>query len=110
MHAVPKKDKISDLLARVRLCIEHGTYLDTRHSNERQAERNINRPEILYVLKNGRHEKSKDQFHDKYNTWNYAIRGKTVDKRDIRVIVSFDENNMLLITAIDLGQRYGTKN
>ena len=70
----------------------------------------ISRPEILYVLKSGRHEKSKDQYQDRYKAWNYAIRGKTIDKRDVRVIVSFDENNMLIITAIELEQRYGTKN
>jgi hypothetical protein len=104
---VLKKDKILDLLARVRLCIEQGLYLDTRHSTDRQSERKISRPEILYVLKNGRHEKSKDQYQDRYKAWNYAIRGRTLDRRDVRVIVSFDDKNMLVITAIEMEQRYG---
>lgn len=29
--------------------------------------------------------------------WNYAIRGENVDGRDVRVIVSFDETEQLLI-------------
>ena len=101
-----KKDKIPDLLVRVQRCIEQGLYLDTRHATDRQSERKISRPEILYVLKNGRHEKNKDQYQERYKAWNYAIRGKTVDKRDVRVIISFDEHNMLIITAIELEQRY----
>ncbi len=48
------------------------------------------------------HEKAKDQFSERYESWNYAIRGKTIDLRELRVVVSFDENNMLVITVIDL--------
>lgn len=32
------------------------------------------------------------------------MRGRTVDRREIRVIVSFEENGMLIITAIELGK------
>lgn len=77
-------------------------YLDTRHATQRQSERNVTRPEILYALVNGFHEKRKDKFEESYNAWNYSIRGKTIDARSLRIIVSFDENDMLIITAIDL--------
>jgi len=94
--------KLLNLMSTIKDCIEEGRYLDTRHALERQIERTITRPEILYVLKTGYHEKKKDQFDEFYRAWNYAIRGKTRDKREIRVIVSFDENGMLIITAIAL--------
>ena len=94
--------KISNLLEAIQKCIEDGRYLDTRHASHRQAERDITRPEILRVLRTGFHEKKKDQFDGVYKAWNYAVRGKTLDARSLRVIVSFDENNMLIITAIDL--------
>ena len=58
---------------------------------------------MLQVLKSGFHEKRKDKFDESFNAWNYAVRGKTVDTKELRIIVSFDENNMLIITAIDLG-------
>lgn len=94
--------KITNLLARVKACVKIRAYRDTCHSSCRQNERNITRPEIEYALKNGRHEASKDVYEERYNTWNYDIRGKTVDLRELRVIVFFDEAGMLLITAIDL--------
>ena len=90
------------LLHELRRCIEAGRFLDTFHSSKRQGERAITRPEILSVLRTGYHEKSKDRFDLRYSTWNYAIRGKTIDLRELRVIVALDEQGFLIITAIDL--------
>lgn len=86
----------------VRQCLEEGRYLDTRHALVRKYERNITRLEILQVLKTGFHEKKKDYFDQIHNSWNYSIRGKTVDSRELRIIVSFDNDNILIITAIHL--------
>ena len=97
-----RRPKILCILEKVKRCISNGNYLDTRHALERQDQRNITRPEVIYVLQTGHHEKHKDKFDDIYNSWNYAIKGKTVDKKPLRIIVSFDENNMLIITAIEL--------
>lgn len=94
--------KIDRLLDKISECLDAGRYLDTRHAQDRSQTRAITRPEIVYVLRYGFHEKKKDKFESRYDTWNYAVRGKTVDKRELRIIVSFDENNMLIITAIDL--------
>ena len=92
-----KPKKIENLLERIRNCISSGAYRDTSHAIERKAERNITLPEIIHVLKTGRHEKSKDHFEEAFNAWNYAIRGKTIDGFGLRVIVSFDEEKVLLI-------------
>jgi Domain of unknown function (DUF4258) len=100
---VSNPEKLLNLMSVIRACIEDGRYLDTRHAFERQDERRISRPEILYVLKNGHHEKKKDKFDEFHREWNYAVQGKTVDRRNLRVIVSFDEaSGMLIITAIEL--------
>jgi hypothetical protein len=99
-----RPQKHSDLKTVILGCIESGRYLDSYHSSERQLERQITRPEILYVLKNGRHEKRKDQFDEFYEAWNYSVRGKTLDDRELRIVISFDENGMLIITAIDLSR------
>ena len=54
----------------------------------------------------GRHEKSKDQFDEAFKTWNYAVRGETIDGKDLRVIVSFDhETDLLIITAFYIERR-----
>lgn len=89
-------------MERISSCLDAGRYLDTRHSTERQNQREITRAEVLYILRRGFHEKKKDKFEARYQSWNYAVRGKTVDKRVLRIIVSFDESNMVIITAIDL--------
>lgn len=99
MNRPPKK---TNLLGTVHHCLDENRYHYTRHVLERQRERGIIRPEILYVLRGGFHESRKDFFDESFQAWNYAIRGKTVDLRDLRVIVSFDENYLLIVTAIDL--------
>lgn len=61
----------------------------------------ITLPEALHILKTGYEEKSKDSFDNEWNTWKYAIRGKAIrDEREIRIIVAFDENEMLVITVM----------
>lgn len=76
--------------------------MDTTHAFIRMTQRQVTLPEMLHVLRNGYHEKRKDEFKEQHNAWNYAIRGKTLDKRELRVCVSFDKSGMLIITAIDL--------
>jgi hypothetical protein len=97
-----RPEKTPDLLQKVKEAINSGNFRDVTHATMRASEREITRPEYLYVLKIGRHEKKKDEFKEEYNTWNYAIRGKTIDERELRVIVSFEENGLLVITVIDL--------
>ena len=103
MKMSARPEKHPDVMALVKACVVAGNYLDTRHADARQSERSINRLEVIYVLKNGHHEKKKDEFKEEFNAWNYAIRGKTFDKRELRIAVSFDETTrLLIITAIDL--------
>ena len=89
-------------MTEIRKCLDSGRYLDTRHASERQKERQITRSETLFVLRHGHNEKKKDKYDELYQAWDYAIRGKTVDQRPLRIIVSFDENGVLIITAIEL--------
>ncbi|MBS1985188.1 MAG: DUF4258 domain-containing protein [Bdellovibrionales bacterium] len=98
----PKPAKISGLMKVIRHHLDEGRYLDTRHASQRGRERGITRPEILQVLRCGHHEKSRDRFDETHRAWNYAVKGKTVDLRSLRIIVSLDPAGMLIITAIDL--------
>jgi hypothetical protein len=97
----PKKHE--NVLEVVRAAFAGGRYRDTRHASERKAERQISLPEIRQVIERGYHEPAKDEFKEEWKAWNYAIRGKTVDRRDLRIAVSFDEEGyLLLVTSIDL--------
>lgn len=96
--------KHANLIERLRDALDEGRYRDVVHALQRQQERRITRPEYLYVLRHGYHEARKDEFKPEYNAWNYAIRGRTVDRRELRVIVSFDSDGLLIITTIELGK------
>ena len=65
-------------------------------------ERSVSFLDAIHILKTGCHEKKKTCFHDASNKWRYAIRGKNTEKVEIRVVITFDENDMVIITVIDL--------
>lgn len=94
-------EKCKNLLEKIKDSIENSKYRLTVHALERQNERIINLPETLHVLRTGYEEKRKTYFDNENKTWKYAIRGKTLrDNLDIRIIVAFDENEMLIITVM----------
>lgn len=101
MSTKKKPEKFKNVLNKIKECIEQGHYFVTAHAFIRQNERVISLPESLRVLETGYEEKNKTCFDAEHNTWKYAIRGKTLrDELDIRVIVAFDENEMLIITVM----------
>ena len=99
-----RPSKHTRLMERIWEALDSGRYRDVVHAQDRQRERWITRPEYTYVLRNGYHEAKKDEFKEEHTAWNYAIRGRTVDQRDLRIIVSFDEEGLLIITTIEVGK------
>lgn len=79
--------------------IKSGNYRITKHAAEQQKKRKIELGDILHVLKTGSHEKGKTILEHQF--WKYAIRGKTENRKEIRVIIAFAEE-MIIITAIKL--------
>jgi len=99
---IKRPSKHANLILLVRSCVASGHYVDTYHAERRSGERRINRLEIEYVLKTGWHEVAKDKFDSHYKAWNYSLRGKTLDELEVRVIISFDKLQMLVVTVIRL--------
>lgn len=95
-----RPSQLDELFPKILDCIEKGLYRQSKHTIDRKIERNIDLPDILYVLKNGYHEKQKTSFNEDFRTWKYAVRGKTLDKLEIRIIIAFDEDDMLIITVM----------
>ena len=85
----PPKDK--DVMGKIKSFIEEGKLFDTRHSTDRKSLRKVEKYEAEYVVLNGYHEKRKDEFKEEYGSWNYAIRGKTLDGKELRVAIYFDD-------------------
>jgi hypothetical protein len=96
------RPKAPGLLEQIREKVEAGRLLYSKHASERMAERGIIKPEIEFVLKNGRNNKRKDSFNEEFSGWDYAIEGKTVDGRKLRIVVAQVEPNLLVISTIDL--------
>ena len=101
---IKKPQKVLQLIEKVSGCIVRGDLLDSYHANLRRGERAVLRREMTYVLKHGYHEKAKDKFDEHHKAWNYSIRGKTLDGKDLRVIVSFENESMLVVTVIEVGK------
>jgi hypothetical protein len=96
-------EKLRSLIAQIRGCLDSGKYLVMPHARTREKQRKILRSEVIYVLRHGYHEKRKDKYDAQYQAWNYALRGYTIDRRELRIVVSFDDDReLLIITVIDI--------
>lgn len=96
----PAKDQ--NVLEKIRDKASRGEYIPVDHAKLRLEQREVSDPELRYVLTTGYREVKKDVYKLEYRTWNYAMRGKTVDDRRLRVVVTFDKDDLLIITVIDL--------
>jgi hypothetical protein len=93
-------EKLPNVLEKIRECIEQEKYMFTNHALDRVKERGIDIQTTVNVLLSGYEEKQKTKFDQEKDSWKYAIRGKTIDDFDVRIIVAFDENEMLIITVM----------
>lgn len=99
---VGKRPKIIDLIRQVRETLKKGGLRYSAHAEVRMVERKIIKPEVEFILRIGHHNQKKDKYNDEYNSWDYAIEGKTIDNRKLRIILAFVEPNILVVTAINL--------
>lgn len=88
-----------NILEQIKRYIDSENFRFSEHAIERGAERSISPRDALYILENGYHDEEKTKFVKKFKTWNYAIRGRTIDKEDILVVVALAEE-MVIITVI----------
>lgn len=110
MTNTAKRKKILDVLNKIRNYLDNGKYRFSEHATKRKQERFLSLPDVIEVLRNGHHEKAKDTWEEKYQSWNYAIRGKTADQKTCRIIVSIDVVGLLIITVICLDKELVDEN
>lgn len=97
-----RPSKESNVIKKIHDALIKGHYRDTSHSIQRSKERKISLPDILEVLETGYHEKKKDEFRADFQSWNYAVRGKTIDGDELRIAVYFEEEMVMIATVIRL--------
>lgn len=87
--------------------IEGKSYVFLSHAKKRLKERGVIDLDILDILQNRddrkrKRNKRKDVYSAEHQDWNYCIEGRDYDNQLIRIIVSFDENLLLIITVIKI--------
>ncbi len=107
MSTWPNKKSDSVLYALLESKIRAGNYVFLKHAKERQKERFISDLDVLNILEGKKFRDRtrnyvKDQYKDGYQDWNYCIEGVNMDKDKIRIIISFLDDLMPIITVIRL--------
>ncbi len=109
----PKKitTNSKELFAIIEQKIAQGLYIFTSHAKQRGKQRNITEEQVLNILENKqgytrRWNKKKDTFESSFidaaPAWRYCIEGTTPDKEDVRIILTFTDDFMPIITVIKL--------
>jgi len=103
----PAKIPDDELIPFIRESAASGDYRDDgyhqRVENVGKSGQDVTRQEAEQVLLAGRREPARDRF-EPYNTWSYAIRGRTIDNRDIRVAVSVKEGMLFIVSVYAPGR------
>lgn len=89
-------------MKKVSEAIRTGHYLISNHAYLRAKDRLIPVAHVEQILLHGFHEPRKDSFKPEFGAWNYSIRGKSPDKYNVRIIVTFAESDLLIVTIINL--------
>ena len=79
--------------------IEDGKYLDSSHAYERKQQRSIIQEDITHVLTTENWVKRHDVFREDHGRWTYAFEGLTTDNYRLRVVVAFQEQYLVIVTA-----------
>ncbi len=101
----PKKKTDKELFTLLDQKIASAEYVFKKHARQRQIDRAISDLEVLDILegkknRNRHRNKMKDKFEAKREDWNYCIEGQNLDKNKIRIIISFEDNMIPIITVM----------
>jgi len=97
--------KNPQILAIARKAVADGNYTPVDHAKLRLNQREVTLQEMEQVITRGYHEKGKDEYKPEHESWNYSIRGKTIDAKELRIAISIDKaSGLLIITVIDLAK------
>jgi hypothetical protein len=103
----PNKKTTPELFSAINKAIIKGEYYFTDHGDRRSKTRKkVNDLEIIKILAGHDkwHESAKDKYEKYKSDWNYHIRGKNIDGDQIRIVISFDQDGMPIITVINLDE------
>lgn len=97
-----KPPKDAGIVKKIKNCLINQRCKQSLHAIERIDKRRVSFQDVLFVLETGYREEVKDSYDEAFQNWKYAIRGKTLEKDDIRVIITISEDNIIIITVVNL--------
>lgn len=107
----PAKDK--NIHAKIKMALKRDNLIIQYHALIRMVERDITVKEIIYCLLNGQRDEKRDRYTNtkKVNAWSYSFEGYSNNdhKKTLRIGVGYNENNCIVVTAIDITKKKGIK-
>lgn len=108
----PIKKSDSELFELIEKKINEKNYIFLDHAKQRQEQRDISDLVVLNILQNKegyqrKRNKVKDRYEKQYfneepQDWKYCIEGKDIDRRKYRIIITFTDNLMPIITVMNI--------
>lgn len=101
----PRKKSDKELFSILDKKIANAEYIFKKHAKQRQKDRTINDLEVLDILegrvnRNRHRNKQKDKYEEGREDWNYCIEGQNLERRKIRIIISFEDKMVPIITVM----------
>lgn len=101
----PKKKTDKVLFSLLDEKIANAEYVFNKHAKQRQIDRTISDLDVLNILvdknKRNRHRnKKKDKYEEGREDWNYCVEGQNLLKKSIRIIISFEDDMIPIITVM----------
>jgi hypothetical protein len=96
------RSKVGNVVKAAIEAYENNKVLYHSHAELRESQRDINRAEVEQAIRSGSHIKKRDQFDEVHKCWKYCIEGKTLDKRKIRVVLTIDDDGLMVITIFEI--------
>jgi len=108
----PLKKTDKELLSLIETKIIQKKYIFLKHAQQRLLERNILELDVLNILSGkkgyGRKRNKKKDTYEQYffseltQDWKYCIEGCDIDGEPLRIIITFNDDLMPIITAITI--------
>ena len=99
-------NKRENIVPEVIRALEEGRLRYSFHAQEQMTKRDILVSDIEEALYRSQREENKDSLTNDKKAWKYSLRGANDNgDKDLRIIILFDEPNVLVVTAIDKSKK-----
>lgn len=93
--------KLPNVVGEVRARVDGGLLRYSTHASERMDEREITEFEVESVLSSGSWVKRRDRYEEEHKSWSYCFEGDSIEERSLRIIVTFEDPDLLVVTTIE---------